>query len=372
MSRGFPEGQAVFAADEAAYDSVFNVPGVTFVASTGDYGASDPQYPAFSPNVVAVGGTSLLLNGDNSYNSETRRGYYSSAAGAVIASGGGISLYDPEPAYQQGVQSTGYRTTPDVSLVADPATGAWIADTYNLDPSNPFEIVGGTSLAAPAWAGLFALVNQGRAAAGESTLNSSTPTDAQQALYMLPRSDYNAITSGTNGYTASAGYNLVTGLGTPVANLLVPDLIAYQGASTTYSGSTVAPLQNSVLVNSGTTDSGPMDVFSVFDSFTVTNVGLSHAHAKGSSQAESALGHGTNAAGRPLANLPEDSLSEIRSAAAVDLGQPLTRPETAASSAVDQVLGVLLDANSYDAVIGDLAFEQVSSGVRKPRGSAAI
>ncbi len=372
ISWGFPEGQAVFAADEAAYDSVFNVPGVTFVASTGDYGAADPEYPAFSPNVLAVGGTSLTLSALGSYNSETGWGYYSSSAGASIGSGGGVSLYETEPAYQEGVQSLGMRTTPDVSLVADPATGAWIADTYNLDPSNPFQVVGGTSLSAPAWAGLVSLVNQGRAAAGETTLNSTSPTDTQQALYILPQSDYNAITSGNNGYTASAGYNLVTGLGTPVANLLVPDLIAYQGASTTYSGSTVAPLQNSVLVNSGTTDSGPMDVFSVFDSFTVTNVGLSHAHAKGSSQAESALGHGTNAAGRPLANLPEDSLSEIRSAAAVDLGQPLTRPETAASSAVDQVLGVLLDANSYDAVIGDLAFEQVSSGVRKPRGSAAI
>ncbi len=45
MSWGFPEGQAVFAADEAAYDSVFNVPGVTFVASTGDYGAADPEVP---------------------------------------------------------------------------------------------------------------------------------------------------------------------------------------------------------------------------------------------------------------------------------------------------------------------------------------
>ena len=252
MSWGFAEGQAVFASDEATYDSVFNVPGVTFVASTGDYGAADPEYPAFSPNVVAVGGTSLTLNADNSYNSETGWGYQSDSVGAFIGSGGGISLYEPEPAYQQGVQSTGSRTTPDVSLVADPATGAWIADPYNLDPSNPFEIVGGTSLSAPAWAGLLALVNQGRAAAGESTLNSSSPTDTQQALYMLPQSDYNVIASGTNGYTAGAGYNLVTGLGTPVANLLVPDLIAYQGPGTTYAGPTVGPLQNANLVNTGT------------------------------------------------------------------------------------------------------------------------
>ena len=58
-------------------------PGVTFVASTGDYGAADPEYPAFSPNVVAVGGTSLTLNADDSYNSETGWGYYSDSAGCV-------------------------------------------------------------------------------------------------------------------------------------------------------------------------------------------------------------------------------------------------------------------------------------------------
>jgi subtilase family serine protease len=120
MSWGFAECQAVFASDEATYDGVFNAPGVTFVASTGDYGAADPEYPAFSPNVVAVGGTSLTLNTDGSYNGETGWGYFSNAAGALIGSGGGISLYEPEPAYQQGVQSTGNRSTPDVSLVADP------------------------------------------------------------------------------------------------------------------------------------------------------------------------------------------------------------------------------------------------------------
>ena len=281
MSWGFAEGQAVFSSDEATYDSVFNTPGVTFVASTGDYGAADPEYPAYSPNVVAVGGTSLIVNTDNSYNSETGWGYYSDSVGAYIASGGGISLYEPQPAYQQGVQSTGYRTTPDVSLVADPATGAWIADPYNLDPSNPFEIVGGTSLSAPAWAGLVTLANQGRAAVGESTLNSLSPTDTQQALYMLPQIDYNAIASGNNGYSAGAGYNLVTGLGTPVANLLVPDLIAYKGPSTSYSGPTVAPLQNAGLVNTGASNGGPIDVFSVFDALTVTGNGFGDAQGQG-------------------------------------------------------------------------------------------
>ncbi|HEV8064803.1 MAG TPA: hypothetical protein VGP46_08235, partial [Acidimicrobiales bacterium] len=101
MSWGFAEGQAVFASDEAAYDGYFNVPGVTFVASTGDYGTADPEYPAYSPNVVAVGGTSLALNADGSYNSETGWGYYADSVGSFIGSGGGISLYEPEPAFQQ-------------------------------------------------------------------------------------------------------------------------------------------------------------------------------------------------------------------------------------------------------------------------------
>src|SRR5262249_21312944 len=77
----FAEGQSVLAADEAQYDPVFDVPGVTFLASTGDYGVADPEYPAFSPDVVAVGGTTLTLNADNSYNSETGWGNVSGDSG---------------------------------------------------------------------------------------------------------------------------------------------------------------------------------------------------------------------------------------------------------------------------------------------------
>jgi hypothetical protein len=337
MSWGFAEGQAVFATDEAAYDRVFNVPGVTFVASTGDYGAADPEYPAFSPNVVAVGGTSLTLNGDGSYNNEAGWGYYSNSVGSFIGSGGGISLYEPEPAYQKEVQSTGMRTTPDVSLVADPATGAWIADPYNLDPSNPFEVVGGTSLSAPAWAGLLTLANQGRATAGETALNSISPTDTQQDLYMLPQSDFNAITSGSNGYAAGTGYNLVTGLGTPAANLLVPDLAAYQGPGTSYSGSPVAPLQDASLVDTGSTNSGPIDVFNVFDSITVTHAGQRQKRSV----------------------VAIDSPIEHASAPAVQSAARTT------ISAVDQVLQVATDESPQETLIGDLAFEQVSNGPRK-------
>ncbi|HEV3006497.1 MAG TPA: hypothetical protein VGX78_18655 [Pirellulales bacterium] len=264
--------------DEALYDGDFSTPAghtpVTFVASTGDYGTADPEYPAFSPNVVAVGGTSLYLNADGSYNSETGWGYYSNSQGAFIGSGGGASLYEPEPAYQQGVQSTDNRTTPDVSLVADPGTRVWIADTYNLSADNPWEVVGGTSLSTPSWAGLIALADEGRVAAGEATLSSSSGIVTQQALYGLPQTDFNSITSGTNGaYNAAAGYNLVTGLGTPVADLLVPDL----NQTTSPANETAADLP----ANSGRSgsSSGTTDVINMFSVFDVVTAGASDATA---------------------------------------------------------------------------------------------
>jgi hypothetical protein len=72
-----------------------------------------------------------------------------------------------------------------------------------------------------------AISNRTSVAAGLATLNSTSPTEAQQDLYSLSQSDFNVISSGTNGgYNAVPGYNLVTGLGSPVANLLVSDMIA--------------------------------------------------------------------------------------------------------------------------------------------------
>ncbi len=259
MSWGFVEGVDVLAADEAAYDDYLTTPaghqGVTFVASTGDYGAAVPLYPATSPNVVAVGGTSLILNADNSYSNEVGWGSYSNALGLFLGSGGGLSQFEAEPAFQQGVQSTGSRTGPDVSLLADPATGAWIADPYNLSGDDPWEMVGGTSLSAPAWGSLFALVDQGRAASGKATLGSAGPTEAQAALYGLNRADFHDITSGSNGYSAGPGYDLVSGLGSPVTDLLVADLVAF--ADGPPSATPVAPIAPAGLVPSS--DLGSVD-----------------------------------------------------------------------------------------------------------------
>ena len=147
-------------------DTDFTTPtghtGVTFVASTGD-GGSPGEYPAYSPNVLAVGGTTLTLNSQNNISSET----------GWSGSGGGISTMEPQPSYQTGVvtQSTTERAIPDVSFDANPGTGVAVYDSYNGGTSTPWEEVGGTSVAAPCWSALIAIANQGRNVAGLPNLD---------------------------------------------------------------------------------------------------------------------------------------------------------------------------------------------------------
>ena len=203
MSWGFPEGQAVFAADEASYDSVFNVPGVTFVASTGDYGAADPEYPAFSPNVVAVGGTSLTLNADNSYNSETGWGYYSGLCGRLHRLG---RRHQPVRGRAGLPAGRAVHRLPHHARRLDRGRpGHRRLDRRPVQPRSEQPVRGrgrhqpvGADLGGPDGPG-----QPGRAAAGEATLNSSGPTETQQALYSLPQSDYNVISSGNNGYSGA-------------------------------------------------------------------------------------------------------------------------------------------------------------------------
>jgi len=207
---------------EQSEDSVFATPnghqGVTFLAATGDTG-SPAGYPAYSPNVVAVGGTSLFLNSNNSYKSET----------AWSDGGGGPSTVEAEPTYQLSVQSTGVRTVPDVSFVADPDTGVPIYDSFD-NPSGPWTQIGGTSLSTPSWAGVIALINQGRVAQGGTTLDG--PSQTLPGLYAIPGTDFHDITTGGNGtYNAGPGYDEVTGRGTPIANLLIPDMVGYDNVN---------------------------------------------------------------------------------------------------------------------------------------------
>ena len=222
---------------EHSDDNTFTTPaghqGVIFVAASGDSGAPG-YYPAYSPNVVATGGTTLPLDDNGDY-----PGTGLSGEVGWSGSGGGTSQFEPKPAYQEGAQQTNFRTIPDVAWDADANTGVAIYDSYNdTDNSGPWQQIGGTSVAAPSWAGLFAIVNQGRVGAGGTTLNSATdPTQVLTALYSVPSNDFNDILTGSNGsgtiagFSAGPGYDEVTGLGTPKANLLVHDLVAYAAAS---------------------------------------------------------------------------------------------------------------------------------------------
>ena len=230
---------------ETSEDTDFTTPaghiGITFLAATGDSGSYaanstrvTPQYPAASPNVVAVGGTALTVSGDTwsseiAWGSGTTSGKSSSST--LGGSGGGISKFESQPTYQNGIvsQSTTKRTYPDVSLDADPFTGVPIYDSWDFtntsSPNTPWVPgeEGGTSLATPMWAGLIAIADQGRNLAGATSLDGATQTLPD--IYQLPSSDFHDITSGSNGaYTAGIDYDLVTGRGTQVAISLVPDL----------------------------------------------------------------------------------------------------------------------------------------------------
>ncbi len=148
-------------------------------------------------------------------------------AAQAWASTGGPTPFESEPSYQLAVQNTGQRMTPDVSFDASENSGV----TDFIDGGLNYGAFG-TSLGSPCWAGLIAVVNQGRVADGGGTLNTAAdPTQTLQGLYSLPASDFNSITSGYNGFTAGSGYNLVTGLGSPVANLLIPALVSYDLAT---------------------------------------------------------------------------------------------------------------------------------------------
>jgi subtilase family serine protease len=191
---------------QASYDSHFNKPGVTFVASAGDSG-EQVEWPAVSQYVVGVGGTSLVLDSSGNYSSES----------AWSGSGGGISAYLPAPSYQASWSGLAYRTVPDVSYLADPNTGVYVV--YN---GNWYEF-GGTSVGAPQWAALVALAGGLHNGAGNDLYSAAGTADIINSNYFFD------ITSGNNGAdlddNAIAGYDLVTGLGSPAAGGLVPILI---------------------------------------------------------------------------------------------------------------------------------------------------
>jgi putative cell wall-binding protein len=194
--------------------------GGTVFAASGDNGAYDcarplvpdghlaVDFPASLPSVVAVGGTSLTRDGSGAF-SETGWGPApTTTSGTTYAgrgSGGGTSAVFARPAYQSSISAGGTgRAVPDVSALGDAKTGF---GAYSSSAGG-WHLFGGTSFGAPMWAGQLA---SALAAGGLS----SGLGDIHAALYAAP-SAFRDVTSGANGfYTAGAGYDLVTGLGSP-------------------------------------------------------------------------------------------------------------------------------------------------------------
>jgi hypothetical protein len=204
--------------DDASWANIFstlpNHTGQTFVASSGDGGAPGTS-PAASARVVGVGGTEFTLGNNSSYGSET----------GWSGSGGGIATYEPKPGYQSSVtQSSTKRTLPDVAFASTGPAGPSVYDSEN-DAAEPWISLGGTSFSVLGWSALLGIVNQGRTIAGAGTLDGAAQT--LPGIYSLSQSDFHDITTGNNGFSASTGYDLVTGRGTPFANLVASGLVNY-------------------------------------------------------------------------------------------------------------------------------------------------
>jgi len=256
------------------YAQQANAQGQTIVAASGDAGAAACEHgkaqsatqglavnlPASIPEVTAVGGSEFTGDpaGDTTYWSNANDGSGGSslsyipeeawndtalsisAGGGLLAGGGASSIYFPLPTWQtgSGVPSSPVRYVPDISLTASPNHDGYIlcTGTASCDTPIPF---GGTSAAAPSFAGILAILNQATGSSGLGNINPS--------LYLLATNSptiFHDITAGDNkvpctagstdcpnggsiGYSAGVGYDEATGLGSIDAGSLVANWRSY-------------------------------------------------------------------------------------------------------------------------------------------------
>ena len=197
--------------------------GDTVLASAGDFGGTNgiddvanAGYPASDPLVTAVGGTQGhpypdgLLTAGFTYGAEEAW----NEPDFGVATGGAVSMLFAPPSFQSGLGFSG-RAIPDISYNAALNGGVLVIDTT---PDGTFIfLVGGTSAGPPQWASTLALANQARGQIAEPGLGFATP-----ALYGLGGTPAlhdivfgNNALAGSVGFSAGAGYDLATGLGTP-------------------------------------------------------------------------------------------------------------------------------------------------------------
>lgn len=220
--------------------------GITVLASSGDLGATNgnfptanASYPASDPFVTAVGGTQGLPEGHlvSPPSCKIAPCYGDEAvwneAWMDSATGGAQSLFFAAPSYQSSLQLTA-RSVPDVAYNA--AADGGVLVYYSAEGSSlaGFYVFGGTSAGTPQWAGIFALVNQLRAQSSKTPVGFANPAIyaiAQSGSYSSDFHDIvvgnNALAGTTTGFSAQPGYDLATGWGTPNVANLAADLANY-------------------------------------------------------------------------------------------------------------------------------------------------
>jgi len=215
-------------------DSIFKqgaAQGISLFAAAGDSGAYDcndtnlaVDSPASDPYIIGVGGTNLQTSG-GAYGSESVWSNPTDTQRSPQGSGGGggISNTFAQPTWQTGPgvknqYSNGNREVPDVSADADPATGYAVYCTVTAAgcPTSGSIVVGGTSAAAPLWAGSTAMMNNYLQTQGKSGVGFITPQLYGLANSTQQYAPFHDVTSGTNlYYPATANYDEASGIGTP-------------------------------------------------------------------------------------------------------------------------------------------------------------
>lgn len=185
------------------YDPIFTVPGVVYLASSGD-SSGVMEYPAASPNVISCSGTSINRSTSGAFVSET----------GWNAAGCGPSAYEQRPGYQARIASIvgAKRGVSDIAFDADPNTGVYVYDSTPLWGESGWWILGGTSVASPALAGVFNLA----ASSGNGFAANTTQEESRLYASLGNPNAFRDITSGTDSrFSCHVGWDFVTGVGSP-------------------------------------------------------------------------------------------------------------------------------------------------------------
>ena len=320
--------------------------GQSLLQASGDSGAytGGIAQPADDPNLTVVGGTSLTTGGAS--------GPWQSEA-TWSGSGGGISTTYAIPSYQQGTSmtashgSTTMRNIPDVALTAD-------IQMYLIQNNGQAVVVGGTSAAAPLWAGFIALANQQAATYAKARVGFLNPLLYSIGNGVNYSQDLHDIRTGTNtGFSAVAGYDLATGWGSPAGQHLIYDLTGTSGGPSFTLAASAAALS----LKPGTSGTSTITIAPLNGFTTAVNLAITGLPA------------GVTAAFAPASTTKTSTLTVTASSAAVAGTYSLTVAGTSSIATGATVTGSTTLALTV--VVPGFSLASSASTVTLPRSSAA-